>query len=145
MNHLSRQQLEDIYAKAHTIAVVGASVDVAKAAHQIPRYLHDQGYRVLPVSPREGELFGEAVRASLADIPDPVDVVDVFRPQAEAASIARQAAAADARILWFQPGTDTPEAVRIATDAGLIVVTGRCMGATHAQLGLGPAPAPART
>jgi uncharacterized protein len=141
MTRLRRQQLEDLYASIRTIAVIGASADPAKIAHQIPRYLHDQGYRVLPVTPRAGELFGEAVRASLADVPGPVDVVDVFRPPAEAASIARQAIAAGAPVLWFQPGTDTPEAVRIATDAGLTVVTGQCLGATHAQLGLGPAPA----
>jgi predicted CoA-binding protein len=101
-----------------------------------PRYLHDQGYRILPVSPRGGELFGEPVRASVADIPDPIDVVDVFHPPDEATSVARQAIASGARVLWFQPGTGTDDAVRIATDAGLTVVTGRCMGATHAQLGL---------
>jgi uncharacterized protein len=140
MTHLNRQQLEDIYASTHTIAVIGASADPAKIAHQIPRYLHDQGYRIIPVNPHRSELFGEAVHASLADIPVPVDVVDVFRPPAEAASIAHQAIAAGARVLWFQPGTQTPEAVRIATGAGLTVVTGWCMGATHAQLGLGPAP-----
>src|SRR5260370_36676148 len=105
MNHINGQQLRDIYASTHTIAVVGASADPAKIAHQIPRYLHDQGYRVLPVSPRAGELFGEAVRTSLADVPGPVDVDDVFRPPAEAASIPRQAIAPGAPALWFQPGT----------------------------------------
>jgi len=140
MNHVNRQQLEDIYASTHTIAVIGASADPAKIAHQIPRYLHDQGYRIFPVNPRGGELFGQAVRASLAGIPDQIDVVDVFRPPAESVSVARQAIATGARVLWFQPGTETAEAVRIATDAGLTVVTGWCMGSIHAQLGLGPAP-----
>ncbi len=69
-----------------------------------------------------------------------IDVVDVFRPPAESVSVARQAIATGARVLWFQPGTETAEAVRIATDAGLTVVTGWCMGSIHAQLGLGPAP-----
>ena len=88
MTHLDRQQLEDIYASTHTIAVFGATADPANIAHQIPRYLHDQGYRILPVNPRRGELFGEAAHPSLAGIPEPVDVIDVFRPPAEAASIA---------------------------------------------------------
>jgi predicted CoA-binding protein len=134
----TRQQLTDIYARTQTIAVVGASADPAKPANEIPSYLHDMGYRILPVSPRGGELFGEPVRASLAEIGDGIDVVDVFRPPDEAASVARQAVASGTRVLWFQPGTETDEAVRIATDAGLTVVTGRCMGATHAQLGLDP-------
>lgn len=134
----TREQLTDIYASTRTIAVVGASADPAKPAHQIPSYLHDMGYRILPVNPRGGELFGEPVRSSLADIGDGIDVVDVFRPRDEAASIARQAVASGAPVLWFQPGTETDEAVRIATDAGLTVVFGRCMGATHAQLGLDP-------
>jgi uncharacterized protein len=139
----TREQLTDIYARTRTIAVVGASADPAKPAHQIPSYLHDQGYRILPVSPRGGQLFGEPVRASLDDVDEPIDVVDVFRPPAEATSVARQAVASGARVLWFQPGTETDDAVRLASDAGLTVVAGRCMGATHAELGLGPGPTPA--
>jgi uncharacterized protein len=137
VSHHTKQELTDIYMKTKTIAVVGASADPTKAAHQIPRYLHDQGYRIIPVNPRGGELFGEPVRASLDEIREPVDVVDVFRPPDEATSVARQAVASGARVLWFQPGTDTDDAARAARDAGLTVVTGRCMGATHAQLGLG--------
>jgi uncharacterized protein len=136
----TREQLTDIYARTRTIAVVGASANPAKAAHRIPSYLHDQGYRVIPVSPRGGELFGEPVRPSLADVDEPIDVVDVFRPPDEATSVARQAIASGARVLWFQPGTETDDAVRLAGDAGLTVVAGRCMGETHAELGLGPGP-----
>jgi uncharacterized protein len=140
VGHHTRQQLIDIYVRTQTIAVVGASKDPSKAAHRIPRYLHEQGYRILPVNPHGGELFGESVRASLAEIPDRIDVVDVFRPPDEAESVSRQAIASGARVLWFQPGTETDDAVRIATEGGLAVVTGRCMGATHARLDLGPGP-----
>ena len=70
----------------------------------------------------------------------PVDVVDVFRPPAEAEAVARQAIAKGAGVLWFQPGTHTDEAANLAAEAGLTVVTQRCMGALHAQLGLGPGP-----
>lgn len=134
---LTQEQLIDIYARTRTIAVVGASADPDKAAHRIPRYLHEQGYRIIPVNPRGGALFGEAVHASLAEISDRIDVVDVFRPPDQATSIARQAVSSGARVLWFQPDTQTDEAVRIAADAGITVVTDRCMGATHARLGLG--------
>jgi len=77
---------------------------------------------------------------SLADIEQTVDVVDVFRPPAEALGVAREAIAKGVGILWFQPGTHTDEAAQLAAGAGLTVVTGRCMGALHAQLGLGPGP-----
>ncbi len=139
---LSKDELLAIYAATKTIAVVGASQDVRKAAHEIPRYLHSQGYRVIPVSPKGGELFGEPIRASLADIDEPIDVVDVFRPPAEAEGVAQAAIDAGAKVLWFQIGTEADEAVALATAAGLTVVTGYCMGALHGRLGLGPGPGP---
>ena len=135
-----RERLLGIYATTKTIAVVGASADPTKAAHVIPRYLQSQGYRILPVNPRGGELFGERVFRSLAEIDVPVDVVDVFRPAEEAPEIARQAIAIGAKVLWLQVGIESDEAQRLAEAAGLTVVMNRCIGATHAQLGLGPGP-----
>jgi predicted CoA-binding protein len=132
--------LRRIYAETKTIAVVGMSGDPGKAAHAIPRYLQAQGYRILPVSPRGGEILGEPVAASLEEVSEGVDVVDVFRPPAEAGDVARSVARSGAKVLWFQPGTGTEEAVAMAREAGLTVVSGRCMGETHARLGLGPGP-----
>jgi uncharacterized protein len=133
----SRQDLLRIYEQTKTIAVVGASADDRKAAHVIPSYLQSQGYRIIPVNPRAGEILGEHVYPSLEEIDAPVDVVDVFRPAAEAETIAREAVAIGADVLWFQPGTHTTEAIQLAADAELTVVAGRCMGATHGELGLG--------
>lgn len=135
------EALKKIYADAKTIAVVGASADEAKASHRIPKYLQSQGYRIIPVSPKGGEIWGERCFTSLAEIDVPVDVVDVFRPAREALSVAREAIAIGAKTLWFQPGTETDEAMRIAAEAGLTVVSQRCMGTTHGELGLGPGPA----
>lgn len=135
-----REQLIRIYADTKTIAVVGASADPSKAAHRIPTYLQSQGYRILPVNPRGGELLGERVFRALAEIDVPVDVVDVFRPAEEAPEIARQAVAIGAKVLWLQLGIESEEARRLAEAAGLTVVMDRCMGATHAALGLGPGP-----
>jgi uncharacterized protein len=135
-----REQLLRIYAETRTIAVVGASTDPSKPAHQIPRYLQGQGYRILPVNPHGGELLGEAVAGSLAEVDGPVDVVDVFRPAEEAPEIARQAVAVGAKVLWLQLGIRSEEAKGVAEAAGLTVVMDRCMGATHGQLGLGPGP-----
>lgn len=135
-----REKLLRIYAETKTIAVVGASADESKAAHQIPRYLQSQGYRIIPVNPRGGEILGEPVFRSLADIDVPVDVVDVFRPAQEAPAIARQAIAIGAKVLWLQIGIESEEARQLAEAAGLTVIMNRCMGETHGELGLGPGP-----
>jgi predicted CoA-binding protein len=140
MDESLRAQLLRIYAETKTIAVVGASAHPSKPAHQIPRYLQGQGYRILPVNPHGGELFGEPVARSLAEIDGPVDVVDVFRPAEEAPELARQAIAIGAKVLWLQLGIMSEEARRLAEAAGLTVVMNRCMGATHGELGLGPGP-----
>ncbi len=84
--------------------MVGASSDPSKAAHRIPLYLQSQGYRIVPVNPRGGELLGERAYRSLTEIDVPVDVVDVFRPAEEAPDIARQAVAIGAKVLWLQEG-----------------------------------------
>ena len=132
--------LAKIYQDTTTIAVVGASTSPDKPGHEIPRYLQSQGYRIIPVNPRGGEILGERAYLSLRDVDVPVDVVDVFRPPREAEAIAHDAVAIGARVLWFQPGTGTDQAEQIAVDAGLTVVSGPCMGETHAELGLGPGP-----
>ena len=135
-----REQLLRIYAESRTIAVVGASADEMKAAHRIPRYLQAQGYRIVPINPRGGQLFGERVFHSVAEVDVSIDVVDVFRPAGEAPEIARQAIAIGAKVLWLQIGIVSEEARQIAEAAGLTVVMNRCMGATHGLLGLGPGP-----
>ena len=140
MDAALREQLARIYAEARTIAVVGASRYPFKPAHRIPVYLQKQGYRVVAVNPRGGDLFGEPVARSLAEVDGPVDVVDVFRPADEAPQIARQAVDVGAKVLWLQLGIESQEAKRIAEAAGLTVVMDRCMGETHAELGLGRGP-----
>jgi uncharacterized protein len=137
---MDRDALLRIYRQTRTIAVVGASANPQKPAHKIPAYLRSQGYRIVPVNPRGGELLGERAYRSLLEVPGPVDVVDVFRPPAEAETVAQDAVAVGAKVLWFQPGTHTEKAVRLAAEAGLEVVADRCMGEAHGELGLGPGP-----
>ena len=127
-------ELKRIYADTKTIAVVGASANEEKPAHTIPRYLQRQGYRVIPVNPRGGEILGEKVYEKLADIPESIDVVDVFRPSEETPDVARDAVAAGAKVLWLQLGISSEEAERIASEGGLEVVMDLCMGATHHRL-----------
>jgi uncharacterized protein len=133
-------ELRKIYEDTKTIAVVGASDDELKPAHSIPRYLQREGFRIIPVNPKGGEILGEKAHASLAEIAEPLDVVDVFRPSEETPGVARQAVEAGAKVLWLQEGIESEEAERIATEGGLKVVMNRCMGETHHQLKLGPGP-----
>jgi uncharacterized protein len=136
----THEDLLRIFAQPKTIAVVGASDAAGKPGHDIPRYLQSQGYHIVPVNPRGGEILGERAFESLRDVDIPIDVVDVFRPAEEAVAVARDAIAIGAKVLWFQQGTDSDEAVALATEAGLTVIAGRCMGVTHGLLGLGPGP-----
>jgi uncharacterized protein len=137
------EELKRIYADTKTIAVVGASASEEKAAHTIPRYLQRQGFHVIPVNPRGGEILGEKVYEKLADVPEQIDVVDVFRPSEETPDVAKDAVAVGAKVLWLQEGISSEEAERIATEGGLEVVMDTCMGATHHRLlkhGDGPGP-----
>jgi uncharacterized protein len=131
-------ELRHIYEATKTIAVVGASNNPGKAAHNIPAYLQRQGFRIIPVNPTAPEILGERAFRSLDDLEEPVDAVDVFRPAEEAPGIARQAVAAGAKVLWLQAGIVSEEAARIAREGGLTVVMDRCMGETHYEL-FGPA------
>ena len=109
-----------------TIAVVGASRDPSKAAHDVPRQLQRAGFRIVPVNPHADELLGAKVYRTLAEIPFPVDVVLVFRPSPETPAVARDAVAIGAKALWLQLGIHSAEAQRIAQDAGLLYVEDTC-------------------
>jgi predicted CoA-binding protein len=109
---------------------------MSTTAVQIPGYVAG----TWTIDPIHGEILGARVYPSLREVDLPVDVVDVFRPPEQAEAIAQDAVAIGADVLWFQPGTHTPQALRQAADAGLTVVAGRCLGATHGELGLGPGP-----
>lgn len=111
---------------AKTIAVVGASRDPDKAGGSVPFGLQRRGFRVIPINPFADELFGERVYRSLLDVPEKIDVVDVFRPAADAPEIARQAVAVGARALWLQLDIRSEEAKRIAEAAGLDYVEDEC-------------------
>lgn len=116
----------EILASANTIAVVGASRDPNKAAGSVPEGLQRRGFRIIPVNPYADELFGERVYRSLLDVPDEVDLVDVFRPSEEAPGIARQAVAVGAKALWLQLDLKSDEARHIAESAGLEYVEDEC-------------------
>jgi uncharacterized protein len=119
-----------------TITVVGASVAPAKAAHAVPAQMQRFGWRIIPVNPHADEILGERVYRTLADVPERVGLVDVFRPAAQAADVARQAVAVGATALWLQLGIVSAEARAIARDAGLLYVENRCVLIERRRLGL---------
>jgi uncharacterized protein len=117
---------ERILRTFETIAVVGASRDPSKAAHDVPRQLQRAGFRIVPLNPFATELFGAPVYRTLAEIPFAIDTVLVFRPSAEAPAIARAAVAIGAKALWLQLGLHSEEARHIAEGAGLLYVEDTC-------------------
>ncbi|CAA9463070.1 MAG: CoA-binding domain protein [uncultured Rubrobacteraceae bacterium] len=122
---------ETIVREARTVAVVGLSNDPEKASNEVGGYLKEQGYRVIPVNPKEDEVLGEHVYATVDQIPEEVDVVDVFLPSEKTPEIAEDAVRAGARTLWLQEGIESSEARRIAEEGGLAYVENRCMRKTH--------------
>jgi len=120
----------EILEASRVIAVVGASRDPNKAGGSVPAGLQQRGFRIIPINPYADTLFGERVYRSLAEVPELVDIVDVFRPAAEAPDIARQAVAIAAKVLWLQLDIRSDEARRIAEAAGLDYVEDECTGVT---------------
>jgi uncharacterized protein len=118
---------------AGTIAIVGLSANPLRASNFVGFYLKRHGYRVIPVNPRENEILGEVSYPSLLDVPDPVDVVNVFRAPDALPAIAREAVAIKAGALWCQFGVINEEGARIAEEGGLDVIVDRCLKIEHAR------------
>jgi predicted CoA-binding protein len=122
---------------AKVIAVVGLSANPDRASNQVAWYLHHQGYRLFGINPAcpESEVFGGVpMLGSLDEVPEPIDIVDVFRRPEYTPDVARDAVAAGARALWLQLGIRSDEARAIAEAAGLTYVEDRCLKVDHARL-----------
>ncbi len=118
---------------ANTIAIVGLSGNELRASNFVGFYLKRHGYRVIPVNPRETEILGEVSYASLLDVPEAVDIVNVFRAPDALPGIAEEAVAIHAGTLWCQFGVINEEGARIAEDAGMTVIMDRCLKVEHAR------------
>jgi uncharacterized protein len=128
--------VRSILREARTIAVVGLSSKPHRPSNEVASYLQLHGYRIIPVNPNEAEVLGEKVYPSLDEVPDPIDVVDVFRRAEHTPEIARQAVRAGAKVLWLQMGIVNDVARRIAEESGLQVVMDTCMMTAHRRLGV---------
>jgi uncharacterized protein len=128
--------VEHILRTYGVITVVGASATPSKAAHSVPAHMQQLGWRIVPVNPHADEILGEPVYRSLADVPQPIGLVDVFRPSPATADVARQAVVVGAEALWLQLGIRSEEARSIAESAGMLYVEDRCLIIEQRRLGL---------
>ena len=131
MSYEEQQTMERILQTASTIATVGLSDDARKPAHTVPAYLQAQGYRIIPVNPTIDETLGQKAYASLAEVPEPIDVVQIFRRSDQVGPIVDEAIAAGAKAIWMQVGISDEAAAARARAAGLDVVMNQCMRVQH--------------
>jgi predicted CoA-binding protein len=127
---------EEILDRSRTIAVVGMSAHEGRAPHDVPMAMARFGYTVVPVNPTVTEIDGLRAYPSLAEVPVPVDFVDVFRPADEAPEITRQSVAIGAGAVWLQLGLRSEEARLIAEEAGIDYVEDHCMAVERARFGI---------
>jgi predicted CoA-binding protein len=126
--------LRRILAKSRTLAVVGLSAQWHRPSYFAAKYMRDHGYRIIPVNPRYTEVLGETCYPNLRAVPESIDIVDCFRKSEEIPSIADDAIAIGAKVLWMQLGIVNEAAADRASLAGLDVVMNRCVKIEHARI-----------
>ena len=125
------EAIETILRDSKTIAVVGLSSDATRASNSVSRYMQSHGYRIIPVNPHETSVLGEKAYAQLEDVPDEIDLVDIFRRSAEAGRHVEEAISIGAPAVWLQEGVIDEPAARRALEAGLSVVMDLCILKEH--------------
>jgi predicted CoA-binding protein len=124
----------EILQKYKTIAVVGLSPNRFRPSHGVSQYMKSQGYRIIPVNPGHSEILGETAYKRLEDIPEPVEIVNIFRRSDQVGPVVDSAIAIGARVVWMQEGIANEEAAEKARSAGLEVVMDRCILKEHRRL-----------
>jgi len=129
------QKIQKILGESKTIALVGLSADRQRPSHFVATYLQKEGYRIIPVNPKGGEIIGEKCYPDLQSIPQEIDIdiVEVFRPARESVEIAKQAVARKAKTLWLQLRVVSEEAAQIAEAGGLNVIMDKCVKMEHGR------------
>ncbi|UJF35238.1 CoA-binding protein [Paenibacillus hexagrammi] len=130
----SREHIKELLASAQNIAVVGLSDNPDRTSHMVAAAMQSRGYRIIPVNPNASTILGETCYPSLSDIPEPVDIVNVFRRADQVVPIAQEAVDIKAKVFWLQLDIVNEEAARIATDAGLEAIMDRCIKVEDAIL-----------
>jgi predicted CoA-binding protein len=130
----SRERIKEILASAGNIAVVGLSDNPERTSHMVAQAMQARGYRIIPVNPNAEKILGEISYPSLSDIPEPIDIVNVFRRSEHTVPVAEEAVKIGAKVLWLQLGVYNEEAAQIAKAGGLEVVMDRCIKVEDAVL-----------
>ena len=129
---VSDEEARKVMERYKTVAVVGLSSNPEKPSHFVPKYLKEHGYTIIPVNPTaKGEILGEKVYAGLKDVPQKVEVVDIFRPPKDVPPIVEEAIAIGAKVVWMQEGIVNNAAAERAKAAGLTVIMDKCMMKVH--------------
>ena len=128
------EKIGKILIESKTIAVVGCSRDPEKDAHRVPKYLKEQGYKIIPVNPFADEILGEKVYKNVSEIKEPVDIVEIFRPSEDCLQVVKEAIKIKPKIIWMQLGIKNEEAAEFAEENGIKVVMDRCMMKEHQKL-----------
>ena len=141
LNGLSEDEIKSVLESYRTVAVVGLSRNSAKASYRVANYLQSVGYRIIPVNPFVDEILGEKSYKSLLDVPEPIEIVDVFRPSEDVLSIVEEAIELRNRlgiskVIWMQLGIVNEDAAKRAKMAGFKVVMDRCMRMEHRRLSM---------
>jgi uncharacterized protein len=131
MPHSSVPTIDEIFRDCRTIAVVGLSSNPARPSHEVASYMKVQGYRVIPVNPNETNVLGEPAYPSLAAVPGPIDLVNIFRKSEDVLPIVEEAIARGAKAIWMQQGVINEHAAAHAQESGLLVVMDRCWLKEH--------------
>jgi predicted CoA-binding protein len=129
--------IPEILEATKTIAVVGLSSRRFRPSYGVSEYLQSVGYRIIPVNPNETEILGEKAYPTLDDVPEPVDIVNIFRRPEFVPDIVKAAIRRKAKVIWMQEGIEHPEAEELARQAGLAVVSDRCILKEHRKLRMG--------
>ena len=138
---MSQKEIKSILETSRTVAVVGLSRDPSKASHGVAQYLQSVGYRIIPVNPFADQVLGETSYKNLLDVPETIDVVDIFRPSEDVPAIVEEAIQLKnklgrPKVIWMQLGIVNEDAAERAKKAGFTVVMDRCMMIEHKRLSL---------
>jgi len=138
---LSQEEIKSVLERYRTVAVVGLSRNPAKASYRVAQYLQSVGYRIIPVNPFADEILGEKCYKSLLEVPETIDIVDIFRPSEDVSAIVEEAITIKNRVgspkvIWMQLGIVNEDAARRAKEAGFTVVVDRCMMVEHRRLSM---------
>jgi len=128
------QVIPDLLRRSRTIAVVGLSSKKFRPSYGVAEYMKEHGYRIIPVNPNEAEVLGEKSYARIEDVPEHIDIVDIFRRPEFVAPIVESAIRLGAGAIWMQEGVVHEDAAKMAREAGLAVVMDRCILKEHMRL-----------